>query len=453
MTQWVLLGVGLLSIQACGWWVQWACRFRHPRVRATERWSTSWLLGLGVVTLGVFAWVQSGGPVSAWVFRSFGTAAVVATALGLIGWRVWYVHVPTSTRQKVLLAVVAAAFLACLPMCAAIPTAARHAPPGWLLHLPDGARVGTDDVTALARWYVQPGRFPHAFLLPMAHTYLYVWMGRIDPDAVAVVLALTWVAMVVLLHAKVTRHGGERAAALAVLLAIVHLALIAVPRARAGSGDDLVFAALFSAGTVYLWSWMHSAVRSDSRLGALLLALSVLADKRGAVAAGTIVIGLGLYALLSRRRSMGVHVARVAVLCLLTGGVWLVHCWAPAGSGERLSAATSASHAHEPTHVRGPAWVCFALVGVALVGTAWWRRGRFRRPRNVFLAWVLAGYVAAVAAMPCGVPIGICAEGPACAAQVLVHVMPCAILLLCSLQEQPTRSDLAPPADHGAAPV
>ena len=445
MTRWLLLGAGLFSIQACGWCIQWACRSRDRRVTPAERWGTSWLVGLGMVALLTFAWMVSGGSASAWAFRTFGTAAVVAAGSALTVRRVWYVHAPIPARHKWLIAAVAVVFLATLPRCATVPTAARNVPPSWLLHLPDSDRVGTDDVTPLAQWYAQPDRFPHPLLLPMAHTYLYVWMGRVDPGAVAVVVPLTWLAMLALMHAKVRRHAGDRVGVLAVLLGIVHLIVVVVPSARVGTGDDLIVASLLSSGVVYLWSWMHSAKVGDSRLGALLLGLVVLSDASGPIAAGTVVTGLVLYRLLSRRLHVGLQIGRVALFCALTGAVWLAHRHGVSGTHLRLAAPVRATtRADVSCRATGLGWGCAALVGAVLALSVFWRRQRLRRPRNLFLCWVASGYPGAVYAMGAVLQPGAGGIDNMFGPQALVRIMPCAILLVCSLHEQPTGADPGP---------
>ena len=446
MAQWLLLGAGLATIQACGWLVQWVCRPCDRRPGPGERWGTAWLVGVGTVPLLVSVWVALSGAVHPGVFRWCGVGALACVALVLVVWHVWYVHVPRSRPRQALAAGAVVVFVAALPLAPTVPTQAHLAPPQWLVHLDDADRVGTDDVTPLARWYLYAQRFPQPVLLPMAHVSLYAWMGRLNPDAVAVLVPLTWLAMAVVVCAKVGRHCGQGAAAAALALASLHLVVVVAPCARAGTGGDLVFGSLFSAGVLYLWSWMHSAGRGDSILGALLLGLAVTADRHAVIAAGAVVTGLCVYRLGSRRRSVGKRVRNVVLACLLTGAVVLA-CRHPGPfTGQHArSVVTLSTPAAVSGAVRAPGWGCLAVVGAVLAASVWSRRGRLLRPRNTFLAWVLVGYVVASGAVDGLLAPGWRGLGSAGMASVLVHVVPCAIVLVCSLHEQPTTSDILPP--------
>jgi len=447
MWRWVLLGIGLLSIQACGWCVQWGLRWNDRRPRVAERWGTAWLLGVGTVGVWVSVWTAIGGPIDAWAFRSLGIACLVASVVLLVVCRVWYKRIDGSRRQSgpVLAALVLG--VAALPMAHRIPTRAAQAPP-WLLHLDDTHRVGTDDVAPLARTYRHAARFPQSPLLAMVHTYLYVWMGRVAPEAVAMTLPITWLAAAALLGAKLRQHAGLHAALLGVLLMGVGLAVTVVPSARAGGGDDLIVAALWAAGLVYVWGWTHSAEGVDYRVAACLLGFSSLAGAGGLVGVGAVLIGLGVYRWRSRRR----HVAKAGRTIVAMALLMLALMWVPSffASSPCRSSGTSPGSGL-PDRAPDLAWACLFGVGVVVAGSMGWQRARLRRPRNLLLATVLIGYLALAVLAGLVFPSGLAHMR---LAQAGVHVLAVGAILVASLFEQDTAAGPAPPAAiHPAGPA
>lgn len=281
----LLFAVALLLLLLAGLGLSLMLLPNERRGGAAELFGLSFLLGTAVVSALSFV-------VGFLVSGAYLRWAVVASCalLGVIGlgWRGWPVKprelLPATAAGWLLLAFSAIQVIAAVWLC-------FWRVLGWdgLFNFESKARLAflNGGVIPL-EFFSDPSRTwmlqSYPLLLPLAESWLYLWLGRADQELVKIIFVLFFVSALCLLHGGWRRLGisGWRRFVAPLLVFTTPLLLVGDGSASSGYGD-FPLAVFYLAAVIWLMEFWRSRDGSALRLAGVLLASACWLKQEGAI--------------------------------------------------------------------------------------------------------------------------------------------------------------------------